>query len=193
MLKLKQFRDRTRGLPDLLNFGLMPEDGILQNKDGSLTACWYFRGEDMDSATHAELAAISARLNGILVGLGNGWLLNCDAIRKPATTYPTAGPYPDRTSWLIDEERRRQYEHEGAHFETTYALSLTYLPPLRTSGKVIEMIYEDDGRDDSADGFAARILEQFKRQVDDFQLALSSTLPLRRMRGIRRVDSFGRP
>ncbi|WP_137935842.1 conjugal transfer protein TrbE [Chitinivorax sp. B] len=192
MLRLKQFRDRTQGLPDLLNFALMPEDGILQNKDGSLTVSWYFRGEDMDSATHAELAGISARLNGILVGLGNGWMLNCDAIRRPATTYPSGGQFPDLTSWLIDEERRHQHELEGAHFETTYALSLTYLPPLRTSNKIIEMIYEDDGRDDSEAGFAARILEQFKRQIDDFESALSATLPLRRMRGIHRTDAFGK-
>jgi type IV secretion system protein TrbE len=192
MLKLKQFRDRTRALPDLLNFGLLPEDGILQNKDGSLMVSWYFRGDDMESATHAELAAISARLNGILVGLDSGWMLNCDAIRKPATTYPADGEYPDRTSWLIDAERRRQYEQEGAHFETTYALSLTYLPPLRTSNRMIEMIYEDVGRDDSAQGFAARILAQFKRQVDDFESAASASLPLRRMRGVRRIDFAGR-
>lgn len=192
MLRLQQFRDRTQGLPDLLNFALMPEDGVLQNKDGSLTVSWYFRGEDMESATHAELASISARLNRILVGLGSGWMLHCDAIRKPTTTYPSGGHFPDRTSWLIDEERRRQYELEGAHFETTYALSLTYLPPLRTSSKIVEMIYEDAGRDDSEAGFAARILEQFKRQVDDFESALSATLPLRRMRGIRRTDAFDR-
>lgn len=189
MLRLKQFRDRTQGLPDLLNFALMPEDGVLQNKDGSLTVSWYFRGEDMDSATHAELAGISARLNGLLLGLGNGWMLNCDAIRKPATTYAVSADVPDRTTWLIDEERRQQYEQEGAHFETTYALSLTYLPPLRTSNKIVEMIYEDEGRDDSADGFASRILLQFKRQVDDFESALSATLPLRRMRGIERTDA----
>src|ERR1700749_3595570 len=146
MLRLKQFRDRTQGLPDLLNFALLPQDGILQNKDGSLTVSWYFRGEDMDSATHSELAGISPRLNGILVGLGNGWMLNCDAIRKPATTYPEGSNFPDHTTWLIDEERPGQYEAEGAHFETTYALSLTYLPPLRASNKLIEMIYEDDGR-----------------------------------------------
>jgi type IV secretion system protein VirB4 len=192
MLKLKQFRDRTQGLPDLLNFALTPADGVLQNKDGSLTVSWYFRGEDMDSATHAELAGISARLNSILVRLGNGWLLNCDAMRRPATVYPAGGHQPDRTTWLIDEERRRQYEHEGAHFETTYALSLTYLPPLRTSNKIVEMIYEDEGRDDSADGFAARILAQFERQVDDFEMAVSSILPMRRMRGIRKTDIAGK-
>ena len=192
MLKLKQFRDRARGLSDLLNFALNPADGVLQNKDGSLTVSWYFRGQDMDSATHSELAAISARLNGILVGLGNGWLLNCDAIRRPATTYPANGHYPERISWLIDQERRQQYEREGAHFETTYALSLTYLPPVRTSNKIVEMIYEDEARDDSAEGFAARILAQFERQIDEFESALSATLPLRRMRGVRRTDFTGR-
>ena len=192
MLKLKQFRDRARGLSDLLNFALNPADGVLQNKDGSLTVSWYFRGQDMDSATHSELAAISARLNGILVGLGNGWLLNCDAIRRPATTYPAQGHYPERISWLIDQERRQQYEREGAHFETTYALSLTYLPPVRTSNKIVEMIYEDEARDDSAEGFAARILAQFERQIDEFESALSATLPLRRMRGVRRTDFAGR-
>jgi len=192
MLSLKQFRDRAQGLPDLLNFAMLPRDGVLQNKDGSLTVSWYFRGEDMDSATHVELAGISARLNRILVGLGNGWMLNCDAIRKPATTYPVSGHFPDRTTWLIDAERRAQYEREAAHFETTYALTLTYLPPLRASNKVIDLIYEDAGRDDSAEGFAARILEQFQRQIDDFESALSSTLPLRRMRGISRTDITGR-
>jgi len=192
MLRLKQFRDRTQGLPDLLNFGLLPLDGILQNKDGSLTVSWYFRGDDMDSATHAELANISARLNQVLVGLGNGWMLNCDAIRKPATQYPHNGHFPDRTTWLMDEERRQQYELEGAHYETTYALSMTYLPPLRTSNKIIEMIYEDDGRDQSVTGFATRILDQFKRHIDDFESALSATLAMRRMRGIRRTDAAGR-
>src|SRR5687767_10255451 len=109
MLSLKQFKDKVRGLPDLLNFGMMVDDGILQNKDGSLTAGWYYRGEDMASATHAELAAISARLNGMLLNLGSGWMLNCDAMRKQATQYAPMGSFPDRTSWLMDEERRLQY------------------------------------------------------------------------------------
>jgi len=192
MLRLKQFRDHTQGLPDLLNFALLSEDGILQNKDGSLTVSWYFRGEDMESATHAEMAANSARLNAILGALGNGWMLNCDAIRKPATTYPPNGHMADRTSWLIDAERRYQYELEGAHFETTYALTLTFLPPLRTANKIMEMMYEDERRDDSAEGFATRIVEQFKRQIDDFESALSAILPLRRMRGVSRTDFSGR-
>ncbi|QDQ27569.1 conjugal transfer protein TrbE [Chitinimonas arctica] len=191
MLKLKQFRDRSQSLADLLNFALMPEDGILQNKDGSLMVAWYFRGEDMDSATHAELASISSRLNNVLVALGSGWMLNCDAIRRPATVYPGTGSFTDRTSWLIDEERRSQYEAEGSHFETTYAMTLSFLPSLRTANKLIDLIYDDDQRDTSDTGFARRIIEQFKRQVDDFESVLNATFPMRRMRGVTRQDVTG--
>ncbi|MDK2126638.1 VirB4 family type IV secretion/conjugal transfer ATPase [Parachitinimonas caeni] len=192
MLNLKQFRDLCQSLPDLLNFALLPEDGIMQNKDGSLMAAWYFRGEDLDSATPAELAAISARINGVLTSLGNGWMLNCDAIRRPATAYPVAGHFPDRTSRLIDEERRVQHEGEGRHFETNYALTLTFLPPLNASNKIIDLIYDDDLRDDSEAGQALRILAQFKRRLDDFEHALSTCLRMRRMRGISYVDRFGK-
>jgi len=61
MLKLKQYRDAAVGLPDLLNYALMPDEGIVQGKDGSLMASWYFRGEDMGSSTAQELAQLSAR------------------------------------------------------------------------------------------------------------------------------------
>ncbi|HVK54221.1 MAG TPA: hypothetical protein VM532_04235 [Burkholderiales bacterium] len=193
MIKLKQFRDRARGLPDLLNFGMMVDDGILLNKDGSLTAAWYFRGDDMASSTHLELAGISARLNQMLLNLGSGWLLNCDAMRRVSTTYPDEGAFPDRTSWLMDMERREQYESEGTQFETVYALTLTYLPPFRAAGKMADFIYDDEHRDKSAEGLANRILETFRRQISDMESVLGITFPMKRMRTIKGEDEFGRP
>jgi type IV secretion system protein VirB4 len=193
MLNLKQFRDQCQSLPDLLNFALLPEDGIMQNKDGSLMVAWYFRGDDLDSATHAEMASISSRLNSVLTSLGSGWMLHCDAIRRPATTYPEASGFADRTSRLIDEERRYQYENEGIHFETSYALCLTFLPPMGSSSKLRDLIYDDDLRDTSKSGLAQRIIEQFKRRVDDFESMLSATLRMRRMRAIHLADSTGQP
>ena len=193
MLKLKQFRDRSQSLSDLLNFAMLPDDGVMQNKDGSLMVAWYFRGDDMGSATHAELASVSARLNGVLAGLGSGWMLNCDAIRRPANLYPGSGDFKDRTSWLIDEERRQQYEAEGSHFETNYALCLTFLPPMGASSKLIDLIYDDDLRDTSQTGLAQRILNLFKRQVDDIESTLGATFRMRRMRGVPKIDPAGNP
>ncbi|HVZ42785.1 MAG TPA: transporter [Ramlibacter sp.] len=193
MLQLKQFRDRARGLPDLLNFAMMVADGVMQNKDGSLSAAWYFRGEDMASCTHEELAAISARLNAALSLMGSGWMLNCDAIRRHATDYTGVGAFPDRTSRLIDEERRELYASEGRHFETVYALTLTYLPPLRQASKLADLMYEDASRDKSEQGLADRLLAQFQQQVEDFESVLSNTFPMRRMRAQQDKDPHGRP
>ncbi|MBI2772560.1 MAG: conjugal transfer protein TrbE [Burkholderiales bacterium] len=193
MLNLNQFRSRARGLPDLLNFAMLVDDGILQNKDGSFSAAWFFRGEDMGSCTHAELAAISARLNAALMTLGSGWMLNADAIRRHATTYPGLGAFPDRTSALIDAERREQYQSEGRHFETLYTLTLTFLPPLRQASKLADMMYDDEQRDRSEQGLANRLLEQFREQVDDFESSLSSVFPMRRMCSIHDTDPTGRP
>jgi type IV secretion system protein TrbE len=193
MLNLKQFRSQARGLPDLLNFAMLVDDGILQNKDGSFSAAWFFRGEDMGSSTHAELAAISARLNAALMTLGSGWMLNADAIRRHAMTYPAIGAFPDRTSALIDAERREQYQSEGRHFETLYTLTLTFLPPLRQASKLADMMYDDEHRDRSEQGLANRLLEQFREQIDDFESALSSVFPMRRMCSIHDTDPTGRP
>lgn len=82
MLRLAEFREKAHGLPDLLNYACMAEDGIVQGKDGSLIASWYFRGEDMGSSTVGELAALSSHLNGLLATFGSGWMLHCDANRR---------------------------------------------------------------------------------------------------------------
>ncbi len=193
MLGLKEFRSQARALSDLLNFAMLPEDGILQNKDGSLTAIWSYRGDDMDSATHAELAALSARLNTALLNMGSGWMLNCDAIRRPAQSYPEQGTFPDRTSWLIDAERRQNYEAEGLHFETQYVLALTYLPPIRQAGKLADLMYDDNLEQKNKKGLSDRILKRFQRKIDDFESSISNLLPMERMRGAPGTDATGRP
>jgi type IV secretory pathway VirB4 component len=51
VLALKPFRSRAAGLPDLLNWAALIDDGIVQGKDGSLLAGWFYRGP---SITHAS-------------------------------------------------------------------------------------------------------------------------------------------
>jgi hypothetical protein len=38
MLAIRSFRDRAAGLPDLLNWAALIDDGIVQGKDGGLHA-----------------------------------------------------------------------------------------------------------------------------------------------------------
>jgi type IV secretory pathway VirB4 component len=44
---------------------------------------------------------------------------------RPSRAYPAAA-FPDPVSHLVDEERRLDFEAEGAHFESRYFLTLTY-------------------------------------------------------------------
>src|SRR5215218_4562557 len=107
-MQLVEHRIHAQGLADLLLYDALVDDGILLLQDGALLAAWSFRGPDMASATHSEMAALSARLNNVL-RLGSGWMVHCDAIRSRAPEYPESGAFPDAATRIVDEERRQQF------------------------------------------------------------------------------------
>ena len=148
-------RRLPRGLADLLLPFALIEDGILLQHDGSLLAGWSYRGPDMLSASSAEMDALSARLNSAL-RLGSGWMVQCDAIRSRAPGYPERGSFSDRVTRVIDDERRQQFMQEGAHFESEYFLTLTYLPPVAAEERLKGWLYE--GREHSGDRAAQAAL-----------------------------------
>ena len=115
-------------LGDLLNWGFMVSDGVILQKDGALLAGWHYRGPDLTAITNETLTALSAHVNDALVPLGDGWVLHVDAIRRPAVAY-AASRFPTPVATVIDLERREAYASWGRQFETTYVLTLTYLPP----------------------------------------------------------------
>jgi type IV secretion system protein VirB4 len=95
-MQVTEHRTRARGLADLLLPFALIEDGILLQQDGSLMAGWSYRGPDLQSATHAEMNALTMRLNSIL-RLGSGWMLNADLIRSRAPDTPTMGIFRMRS------------------------------------------------------------------------------------------------
>src|SRR5229473_897761 len=82
----------------------------------------------------------------------------CSA-RAYAPGYPEGQRFPDSISRIIDDERCQQFMAEGAHFESDYYLTLTYLPPVAREEKVKGWMFEGmKGKK----GNASRILEQTK-------------------------------
>ncbi len=134
MLDLREYRNNPDRLSDLLPWAALVAPGVVLNKDGSFQSTLRYRGPDLDSATEAELVATSARLNNILKRLGSGWALYIEAQRRRAASYPTAG-WQDPVSYLIDEERRILFEG-NRHFESTYYLTLVYLPPSDSANRL---------------------------------------------------------
>ena len=97
------------GLPELLHFASMIDDGILLLQDGALMATWRYAGPDLGSVTHEEMASLGERLNSVLK-LGTGWLVHCNAIRSEVSEYARQGAFPDSVTSLIDDECRAQFK-----------------------------------------------------------------------------------
>lgn len=174
----REHRKRSRGLPDLLNFAALVEDGVVLNKDGALLAGWWYAGPDMEAASYDELALLSSHVNAALARLGNGWMLQADAVRRAAGGYATPGAFPDATTAVIEEERRRQYQEGGDTYESMYALTVTYLPPRDVQARLAGWFVEGEAQ--GRPGYEA-VLSLFQRQVAELADALADRLSISRM------------
>jgi type IV secretion/conjugal transfer VirB4 family ATPase len=141
VLNLAEYRRREKHLADYLPWACLVAPGVVLNKDGSFQRTLRYRGPDLDSATEAELVAVSARLNNALKRFGDGWALFFEADRVTAHGYPP-GRFADAASWLVDQERRAAFEADGAHYESRYFLTFLYLPPPDAAGRAERFFYE---------------------------------------------------
>lgn len=145
MMSLREYRSRAATLPDFLPWAALVAPGVILNKDGALQRTLRFRGPDLDSATPAELVAVTARLNNVLRRLGSGWALFVEAQRFPALAYPDSR-FPDPVSALVDRERAEQFREEAAHFESGYFLTLLWLPPAEAATRAESWLFEGEAK-----------------------------------------------
>jgi type IV secretion/conjugal transfer VirB4 family ATPase len=189
-MQTTQHRHRARGLADLLLPFALIGDGVLLQQDGSLVAGWFYRGPDMHSATHAEMHALTMRFNSVL-RLGSGWMLHADLIRSRAPGYPDEGAFPHAVTRVIDAERRQQFMDEGAHFESEYFLTLTYLPPLENEEKLKGWMFE--GQRNGRSGIAQQTLERFRARIEMFENVFGALFRIERLRRHDFIDEYGFP
>ncbi len=175
MHSMKEYRTKALGMPDLLPWAALVDNGIVLTKAGGFIAGFWYSGPDLDSATPSELGNMASRINSAL-SLGDGWILNCDAIRVPAPGYAPQGAFNDRTTRLIDDARRQSHEGEKSGFTSHYSLTLTWFPESDTASKVSDVFTEGKAR-----GTAARNLDRFKAGVRDVAARLSGVVKIRRM------------
>ncbi|MBB3929260.1 type IV secretory pathway VirB4 component [Kaistia hirudinis] len=141
MMNLAEYRDRNSRLADFLPWVALVGSGLVLNKDGSFQRSARFRGPDLDSAVAAELVAVAGRLNNAFRRLGSGWAIFVEAQRHPSNHYPDSH-FPDAASALVDAERKAGFEEAGAHFESSYFLTFTYLPPAEDAARAESWLYE---------------------------------------------------
>jgi NitT/TauT family transport system ATP-binding protein len=174
--KLRCKSDRLGGFPDLLNYAALIDPGVILLKDGSLLAGWRYSGPDLNSASPEEMAALVHQVNGGLARLGDGWMMNVDLIRRPSVGYPEAHDFPDPVTALIDHERRLHYTAEGQHFESLFALTLTWTPPTEMQSRAVGLLFQGRTATDWEE-----TLDLFRRSLTEHEDALSARLLMQRM------------
>ncbi len=184
-LKLNRHRATNAGLADLLNYAAVVDDGVIVGKDGAFMASWLYKGDDADSSTDEQREVVSARINQALVGLGSGWMIHVDAVRRPANPYPTASlsAFPDPVCAAIDEERRRLFDSLGTLYEGYFVLTITWLPPMLAQRKFVELMFDDDVVPPNHTTRTTELIDQFKSQVTSLENRLSSAVNLVRLQG----------
>lgn len=179
MLDLKPYKDAAARLSDYLPWAGLVAPGIVLNKDGAFQRTLTFRGADLDSSTPSELMGASARLNNALRRFGSGWCLHVEARRAPAPGYPDS-VWPDALSWLIDEERRAVFEQAGARFESSYFLTLTWLPPAERQGKLEGVLFEGGEAATAQAIDYRRLLALFETETDQLRDLMETMAPMAR-------------
>lgn len=187
MLKLADYRSKSKGLPDLLPYAALIEPGVILNKDGSFLAGWEIRGQDTASSTEGDLALVSSRFNNAAKLLGSGWMLQMDAIRSSHRAYPPPekGYFPDPVTRLIDEERREHFSGNRC-FSTSAVLAVTYKPNFQAAkmaGKAQAGV--------ASSGALEKALVYFRNMLEELEDALSAVLHMDRLLEYSMPDADG--
>ncbi len=185
-MKLFEHRRYPKGLPDLLMYAAVVDDGVLLLQDGTLVASWSYRGPDMAAATSDEMAILSDQL-GRLLRLGSDWMIQCDQIRTSAPEYPDNSQFNNSVSKLIDDERREQFLRAGAHYESEYFLSLSCQPP-RTSVENASGWLFSSPEKQLKQSAAMKALDDFNAAIERFDSQFKTRFKARRLKSIRVED-----
>lgn len=190
-IKLNRHRSKNAGVSDLLNYAAVVDDGVIVGKNGSFLAAWLYKGDDNSSSTEEQREMVSLRINQALAGLGNGWMIHVDAVRRPAPNYSERCSFPDPVSAAIDEERRRYFEGLGTMYEGFFVLTITWFPPALTQRKFVELMFDDDVKMPTSGARTKGLIEQFKREIATIESRLSTAVKLIRLRGHKVAQEDG--
>ena len=174
MFNIAEYRKKKKPLSDYLPWALFVKPGILLNKDGSFQKIYKFRGPDLDSSTGHELVVARNRFNNVMRLLGSNWCLHIEACRRKSQKYYKS-EFPNAASEFFDRERQRSFEQDSNQYETDYYLSLTWLTPADTKGKLEEIFYENLPKLGASD--YRRCLEEFEMVCNKVTDSLQIFMP----------------
>ena len=115
-------------------------------KGGGYLRGYSFRGTDLSSASWQERQWIADQVASIFGRFDSQWSIHVDSMRVASRSYPAQGYWPDRLTYLLDQDRRIRFEQEGAQYEGRYVLSLAYQPRNKRAKRLAGLLHEQSVR-----------------------------------------------
>ncbi len=164
---LSEHLSKEQGVSDLLNYAHFVDEGIIANKDGAFLTTYRYQAPDIQSATPGELEALSNAVNRAMLTLEDGWMIHVDEMRVPSHDYPLpeSSYFKSDLAKCVDDERRKQYQLEGAHYENLKYITFVWKFPLPLVKTTKHWFVENlPATQDSQD--LNKLLSQFKETVE---------------------------
>lgn len=176
---LNRYRTSALGLADLLNSAAEVDNGVIVGKNGSFLAAWAYQGSDASSLTGADRNLISERLNQVFASTDSGMMVHIDAMRTPIPKYPSPSEcaFPDRVSAAIDQDRRLYFMKNGTSYDSTFVLTLTWLPPKLGQRRMRDLMFEDGTVKRSAEAQTKALIKEFNSKISFFENSLKVIFP----------------
>ena len=192
-MHLLRFRDDAPSVAGLCPWAFVVGSGVVQTAAGQLLVGYYGSPPDAASSTNGERAQTSSEVNRGFLCFGQDWASWTDVAVVPSASYPPAeaSSFPHALPRLLDEERRRQFLAEGAHFENDRVIVLCYTPPAAVASRISQMMYRGGDRGEVR-SVQAVALETVERILSQFEDHVGGLLRLRRMQSYQTTDVAGR-
>jgi type IV secretion system protein TrbE len=184
--------DSAESFAEMLPWSHLSNSGLCVTKDGQYLAGFYFRPPDTDSAIDEDSDRLAYRMNEACKVLGTGWATWTDVVSFQAGPYPAAelSHFPDPYSRAVDEERRKRFQAEGAHYENDRAFIVCYTPPRVQVSKLGDLFYNTN-EEDSPLRLQNRIAAAFEATLQAILNQVGRDLGMRRMQSFVVRDADG--
>jgi len=191
MIPTSVFRRKTRAFCDYLRYAFPMGNGVVRLKGNGYLRSFAFRGPDLATSSWDELIARSERLGGLLRNLDDQWGVHVDSFRVGARDYPEEGFWPDRLTFLLDQDRRVRYKAEGEHFETRHVVTFSFYPKRKRANRVGQWFQNSPALESGSDEAAE---SDFLAATDEIASAARGVfLTFAPLGSIETVNSLGRP
>ena len=188
VFSLREHATTAQSYADRLVYALKVDPSTVLTRDLAYTRTYRYAGKDLAAASLDVRNAVAERINRLFRDFQDGWMLHVDLDRQ-ATTYFPHSEFPDRASWLIDEEQRVVFA-QGTHFVSLTYMTLTYLPPPDRKVKRNQLIYVPEGGADVTSVPAAVALKTFTEGCKRFEEGFGQDFSVEAL-GTRPVELAG--